>query len=133
MADRNVTPKDSAISPTAYGRKLAVGMLIEFRAMDHNDETCIEPRYRPGKPQSDILTRYVRAVRDQYSPAVEAGFFAVLTDYLAHEAATEPEYYNDLYENGNARRGFTIVPKGSATTPQRHAVAKAGDLTNCRA
>jgi hypothetical protein len=118
------TTKAQALASESDGRRLAVAMLNEFRASD-TDKCSIEPRFRSGRPQLDIFTRYRRIVSDCLSPAVAAGFDAVLCDHLACAAdggvIDNPDYYNNLDEHGN-ERGFSLgvtalVPRGRATPP----------------
>jgi hypothetical protein len=80
----------------ADGRRLAVDMLIEMQELGL-DELAIDnaDEYREGRPQSDILVRYLRAIRGQ--PAVEAGFLAVLTDVIG-SACDEDVAAIKLYE-----------------------------------
>ncbi len=81
----------------ADGRRLAIDMLREIRDEVGSDATSIEEEYREGRPQSDVLARHLRVV-GRAGPAVEAGFLAVLTDFLggAFEAPTDPEFYEEL-------------------------------------
>ena len=67
------------------GIELAVNMLADMEALG-GDELAIDndQEYRDGRPQSDILVRYLRNA--QRHPAVEAGFLAVLTDALGSAA-----------------------------------------------
>lgn len=62
------------------GRRLAVDMLIEMRALG-SDALIIDDfnDYRDGA-QSDVLARFLRTAREH--PAIEAGFLQVLTDAL---------------------------------------------------
>ena len=101
MAKKNCITKNTTLrtpATLADGRKLAAGMLMKFRKGNNVDDASIEARYRHGKPQSDTLTRYLRVARSHSNPAVEAGFNAVLTDFLAHafEGVVEPEFYMSL-------------------------------------
>lgn len=78
----------------ADGRQLAVNMLLEIRDELGVDECVLDPDARDGRPQSDVLARYLRTVRDA-GAAAEAGFVAVLTDFVgsAFEATPDPESY----------------------------------------
>src|SRR5437762_4821632 len=99
MDGKNSTPTHSALLSQADGRRLAAEMLIKFQESNH-DEVAVEQRYRAGKSQSDILGRYQRVVRHQPDPSVEAGFNAVLSDFLSHSLSggceMEPEFYLEL-------------------------------------
>jgi hypothetical protein len=79
----------------ADGRRLAVNMLVEMRDLGA-DELVIDraDEYRDGRPQNDVLVRYLRTAREQ--PRVEAGFLAVLTDVLG--SAVEGGGAIELYE-----------------------------------
>ena len=70
----------------ADGRRLAVDMLVEMRRLGF-DELAINgaDECREGRPQNDVLVRYLRTVRSH--PEVEAGFLAVLTDVIGDAAA----------------------------------------------
>lgn len=78
----------------ADGRQLAIDMLLEIRDELGVDECVLEDEGRDGRQQSDVLARYLRAVRDA-GAAAEAGFIAVLTDFVgsAFEAPSAPEDY----------------------------------------
>lgn len=67
------------------GQALAASMLKEIQSMEPNelDALSIEAQYRDGKPQSNILFDYLKAVQARGSEAELAGFAAVLTDALA--------------------------------------------------
>lgn len=115
---KNTTPRTQAT--LADGRKLAAGMLMKFRK-GNVDDASIEVRYRPGKPQSDTLTRYLGVVRRHSNPAVEAGFNAVLTDFLAHAltgGVVEPEFYMGL-DDAEIERKFTAEEETPATAITR--------------
>jgi hypothetical protein len=88
-------------------------MLMKFRR-GNVDDASIEARYRHGKPQSDTLARYLSVVRRHSNPAVEAGFNAVLTDFLAHAfsgGVVEPEFYMGL-DDAEIEREFTAEEDG---------------------
>ncbi len=78
----------------ADGRQLAIDMLLEIRDELGVDECVLDADARDGRAQSDVLARYLRAVRDAGASA-EAGFVAVLTDFVgsAFEATPDPEEY----------------------------------------
>ena len=69
----------------ADGIELAVNMFAEMEELGL-DELAIDnaQECRDGRPQSDILARYLRNA--QRHPEVEAGFLAVLTDALGSAA-----------------------------------------------
>jgi len=81
------------------GRELAVNMLVEMEELGL-DELAIEgnvelaDEVRDGRPQSDILLRYLRVA--QQHPEVEAGFLAILTDALG--SSVEGGGAIELYE-----------------------------------
>lgn len=114
MAKHHFTPTNSTLLSQADGRMLAVDMLIEFRE-SNSDEVSIEQRYRPGKPQSDILGRYQRVVKDHNNPTVEAGFNAVVNDLLSHFLSggclMEPEFYEAL-DDAEIEREATAEERG---------------------
>lgn len=90
---------NAAAFTEADGRRLAVDMLVEMRELGM-DELAIEgAEYRSGRPQSDVLVRYLRNA--QRHAAIEAGFLAVLTDALgcANGGALE------LYERHDGAAG----------------------------
>lgn len=74
------------------GHQLAVNMLLELRDVGV-DECVLSNEYREGRPQTAILARYLAATRG--NDRVEAGFIAVLTDFVgsAFEASPDPEAY----------------------------------------
>ena len=78
----------------ADGRRLAIDMLLEIRDELGVDESVLDDDARDGRPQSDVLARYLRSVRAAGS-AAEAGFLAVLTDFVGSgfEGAPDPEEY----------------------------------------
>ena len=80
----------------ADGRQLAIDMLLEIRDRVGVDECVLEDSVRDGRPQSDVLARYMRSVRDA-GEAAEAGFVAVLMDFVgsAFEATPDPESYEE--------------------------------------
>lgn len=70
------------------GRRLAVELLLEMSQLGL-DELAIDgsvdaAEVREGRPQSDVLARYLRSARQ--NNALEAGFIAVLTDVLGSAA-----------------------------------------------
>ena len=79
----------------ADGRRLAVDMLVEMRDLGF-DELAIgdAEEVREGRPQADILARYLRTAREH--PNVEAGFLAILTDVIG--SAAEDGGAIELYE-----------------------------------
>lgn len=77
---------------SADGRQLAIDMLLELRDLGA-DATAID---RPG--QQNIVGHYLRIIREQGAPALEHGFAAVLTDFIAGAldgAAPDPEVYEE--------------------------------------
>lgn len=83
----------------ADGRALAVNMLVEMEELGLDElavdgDEYLRDELRDGRPQSDVLTRYLRAA--QQHPEVEAGFLAVLTDALG--AAAEGGAATLVYE-----------------------------------
>lgn len=68
----------------ADGRRLAVDMLAEMSALGFDELAIDGAQYRDGRPQSDMLVRYLRAARED--PKVEAGFLAVLQDVIGSAA-----------------------------------------------
>lgn len=112
MAKKNFITTTAVLLSQADGRKLAVDMLVGLR--DSNaDEASIESRYRPGKAQCDILSRYQRVMRDQGNPAVEVGFNAVPNDFLGHVfyGIVEPEFYEAI-DDDEIEREFTAEERG---------------------
>ena len=65
----------------ADGHQLAIDLLDEMQDIGM-DELGIDEadEYRDGRPQNDVLTRYLRVA--QTHPQVEKGFLAVLTDVI---------------------------------------------------
>lgn len=133
MANKDHKPDDSMSclevrKIVADGRKHAAAMLREFAAVNA-DEAAIESRYRPGKPQCDILRRYLRAVGECNRPGFAAGFNAVLTDFLAHagDGAPEPTFYEAL-DDADIARKFTDDEEGPASVAEAPAIVR-GHLT----
>lgn len=92
----------------ADGVHLAVNMLVEMEELGLDElavdgDEYLRDERRDGRPQSDILVRYLRAA--QQHPEVEAGFLAVLTDALG--AAAEGGAATLVYERNipQARHG----------------------------
>lgn len=78
----------------ADGRRLAVDMLVEMAELGVDDLAIDGAEYRDGRPQNDVLARFLRSVRG--APAVEAGFLQVLTDVIG--SAVEGGSAIELYE-----------------------------------
>jgi hypothetical protein len=78
----------------ADGRRLAIDMLLEIRDDVGVNESVLDDDARDGRPQSDVLARYMRTVKHA-GGAAEAGFVAVLTDFIASafEATPDPAEY----------------------------------------
>ena len=76
------------------GRRLAIDMLLEIRDELSVDECVLDANWRDGRPQSDVLVRYLKSVRSA-GAAAEAGFVAVLTDFVGSvfEFTPDPEEY----------------------------------------
>jgi hypothetical protein len=113
MAKGNFKANNATSYSHKDGRTLAAAMLREF-SESNADEASIERRYRPGKPQSNILTRYLRLVSEHNSGPLKAGFNAVLTDFLAHAFRTgvvRPEFYERL-DDGEIKRQSTAEEIG---------------------
>jgi len=70
----------STLLSEADGRRLAIDMLLEMSALDLDELAIDGTEAREGRPQSDVVRRYLRTARENAS--VEAGFIAVLTDAL---------------------------------------------------
>ena len=89
----------AAVLTEADGRKLAVDMLLELRAIGA-DVTSIEEQYHEqGRSQDSVVARYLETVRTHGNPNVEVGFVAVLTDFLAGAldgAVPDPELYESI-------------------------------------
>jgi hypothetical protein len=64
--------------------RLAADMLLEMSALGMGKLAIDGGKARKGKPQSDVLARYLRNASQ--SEAVKAGFLAVLTDLLGSYA-----------------------------------------------
>jgi hypothetical protein len=64
------------------GRALAVQLLRELEVSDC-DDCSIESMWRHGRPQNDAVLRYLDVLRTRNSRALDAGFAAILTDFLA--------------------------------------------------
>lgn len=99
------TPADFANLTEANGRTLACQMLRKFRETN-TDALSIEARYRPGKKQRDILGHTLRTIKKAGNPAVDAGFMAVMNDFIAHTLTTgvmDPEFYEGLDDEEIAR------------------------------
>lgn len=84
------------------GRELAVSMLRELEDVDA-DLVAIREDERPaGTPQSNVVLRHLAAVRAADCRELEAGFGAVLTDFLAsalNGAVPDATFYEDLIED----------------------------------
>jgi len=88
-------------------------MLREF-SMVNADGASIESRYHPGKEQIGIFTRFLRVVSKKNSRDVEAGFNAVLNDFLGHAyslGAVKPGFYYGL-NDAEIEREFTAEERG---------------------
>jgi hypothetical protein len=110
---------------TTNGRRLAAAMLREFSEVNA-DEVSIEARYHPGKSQRDILTRYLRhlgVAGEKNRRYFEAGFHAVLNDFLGHAlggaGAPEPEFYEAL-NDAEIGRDFTAEETEGVPITRRH-------------
>lgn len=102
-----MTRKTGSVEFTeADGHQLAVDMLREIEAHYRKIGALIEswPDSRDNEigdfwkqDKSEILRRYLGTVAAKGSPALEHGFFAVLTDYIGSTqgdgVVPEPEYY----------------------------------------
>ena len=88
------------------GRELAVSMFHELVGM--SDEASIEAQYRAaGTSQVNIVLRYLDTLREKDSRALEAGFGAILTDFISATldgCVPSPEFYEDFIE-GEAANG----------------------------
>lgn len=97
----------------ADGRRLAVDMFVEMRDLG-TDELVIDRagEYREGRPQNDVLARYLRTARAH--PEVEAGFLAMLTDAIgsAVEGGGAIELYEELTEISEAVPATLVKKKG---------------------
>ena len=83
------------------GRKLAIAMLRDMRK--HCDECAIQPEYRNGVPQQDISILKSYLARAQASPALEAGFLSIMSDYIstcASYGVPDPDFYENLERKG---------------------------------
>jgi len=78
------------------GRELAVQMIHELLEAG-DDACCIESEYRDVVPQTDAVTRYLAVLRERQSPALDAGFAAILTDALGCDP-NPAEFYDSLIE-----------------------------------
>lgn len=74
----NAGPERAALTERD-GRELAVRMLRDHDAR----ECCIDPEYRDGAPQKLPFLSYLAALRQHNSPAVDAGFAAILADFIS--------------------------------------------------
>lgn len=83
------------------GRELAVSLLRELRDTDA-DLTALEDDYRPaGRAQDNIVLRYLTTLRETENRALEAGFAAVLSDFIAstlNGAIPDPDHYEPAIE-----------------------------------
>ena len=74
----------STLLTQADGIRLAVDMLLEMSRLGLDQLAIDAADARDGRPQSDVLARFLTTA--QRSPAVKAGFLAVLTDVLGSYA-----------------------------------------------
>ncbi len=84
------------------GRGLASAMLVEVARLNEEsggDQFSIEPQYRNGSPQNNIIEHYLGAIFSSQNTAVLNGFCSVLTDYIGGcvgGAVTDPSLYEKL-------------------------------------
>ena len=83
------------------GQALAASMLEEIQSLvpDDLDVLSMEAQYRNGKPQNNIVFKYLKAMETHGNEAVMAGFATVLTDYLACPT-TKADLYHELGRGG---------------------------------
>ena len=79
MATSHPTPTDA--QAWRRGVDLALDLLNE--ASWHTDEHVLDPSARNGRPQDNIVARYLREVREAADPRVELAFGAVLSDFIS--------------------------------------------------
>lgn len=90
------------------GRELAVAMLHELddNATDADGEFSrfsIEAEYRAPGAQQDVsvVLRYLETLRTTGSPELDAGFCAILADFLStvlEGSVPSPEFYEDFID-----------------------------------
>jgi hypothetical protein len=89
------------------GRELAVTMLHDLQNCD-GATSSIEAEYRPaGTRQSNVVLRYLDTLRQINSRELDAGFSAILTDFIGTTlcgCVPDPEFYEDLL-NGDVKAG----------------------------
>lgn len=111
MATENPTPTVKLVangSTWADGQALAVQLLHELEEHDLEfDAYSLDPAERaPGKPQVDILARYLESIDRAASPKAKEGFTALLSDYLAGAAAggtRDAMWYDALIDGDTAQ------------------------------
>jgi hypothetical protein len=87
------------------GVELAIAMIRELEDSDlgqdginENDRSCLENWPREGKPFRNIVLEYLQLAREL---KVEAGFCAVLSDYLAlgsQGMSSSADRYGDMFK-----------------------------------
>lgn len=84
------------------GRELAVALFHEIEASDC-ETAAINAEYRDeGKPQDNTVLRYLAVLREANSRELEAGFAAVLTDFVAcclDGSVPDAAYYERFIED----------------------------------
>ena len=86
----------------ADGRQLAADMLKEMERIGFDELALDGAQYREGRPQNDVLARYLAAARG--SADIERGFLAVLTDVLGSAAEHDGGAYFHRLEARHGRR-----------------------------
>lgn len=83
------------------GQALAASMieLIQNCEGIDLDVFSVEAQYRDGKPQSNILLEYLKAVKTNGNESVLTGFCSVLTDVLAFPGTDSDLYQRLAQEN----------------------------------
>lgn len=96
MARRSENP--GAMLGDADGRQLAVDLLRELRAAWEDESWLIDER--TGAQRDNVVLRYLAVLRTQGSPSAEAGFAAVLTDFMGsavNGGVPDPDLYERTY------------------------------------
>jgi len=96
----STTPGNVSLLTEGDGRALAVQMLREANDIGLND-LAIHEHERHGRPQNNLVLRYLDALRKADSRRADIGFCSVLSDFIGTctdgSPAIDPDFYQQAF------------------------------------